>query len=92
MLNAAVPVAPLVIDIPPVSVGLDQLYVVPAGTIPFVPSTGTTGVIGTPLHVEAVKGVPTLIFGLGLTVTTTLKGVPAQLKGAVTKSAVGVTL
>src|SRR5690349_24476487 len=39
--------------IPPVTVGTPQLYVVPAGTIPFVPSTGVT-LNAVPLHTIAI--------------------------------------
>jgi hypothetical protein len=68
-----VPAAPPVI--PPVTVGADQEYVVPAGTIPFVPLDGVA-VNATPLHVVAVIFV---IPGLGLTVTVSVKLDPAQL-------------
>ena len=38
---------------PPVTIGADQLYVVPAGTTPFTPLVGDA-VNNTPLHVVAV--------------------------------------
>jgi len=49
----------------PATDGAGQLYVVPAGTTPFVPLTGFT-VNEFPLHIVAVIFV---ILGLGLTVT-----------------------
>jgi hypothetical protein len=62
-LAAPAPVVPPVS--PPVTIGALQLYVVPAGTIPFVPFTGEL-VNNTPLHVVAVIA---LIAGVGFTVT-----------------------
>ena len=50
---------------PPVTTGTDQLYVVPAGTIPLVPSVGVE-VNNTPLHVVALIA---LMLTPGLTVT-----------------------
>jgi hypothetical protein len=50
---------------PPVTPGAAQLYVVPAGTVPLVMSTGVT-VNPTVLHVVLVMFV---IAGVGLTVT-----------------------
>ena len=60
--------------IPPVTVGALQVYVVPAGTTPFVPSTGVA-VNEMPLHTAAVIAV---IEGFGLTVTVTVNVLPAQ--------------
>ena len=54
ILDAAEPVAPPVI--PPVTVGADQLYVVPVGTTPFVTLTGVD-VNATPLHTVFVIAV-----------------------------------
>jgi hypothetical protein len=72
MLEAFVPAVPPVI--PPVTVGADQLYVVPEGTIS-VPFVGVT-VNPVPLHVVAV------LFAMpdcGLTVTVTVKFEPVQV-------------
>ena len=73
MLAAFVPRTPPIR--PPVTVGAAQLYVVPDGTMPLVPSTG-----------DAVKPVPpqvvevmAVMAGLGLTVTVTVKVDPVQL-------------
>jgi hypothetical protein len=60
---------------PPVTVGSSQLYVVPAGTIPFVTLNGDD-VKAIPLQTVAVIGV---IEGLGLTIIVTVKIVPTQL-------------
>ena len=68
----------MVADNPPVKpapVGADQLYVVPAGTVPFVPFTGVT-VKPIPLQVVAVIAV---ITATGFTVTVTVNGVPVQV-------------
>ena len=70
------PAAPPVI--PPVTTGADQLYVVPAGTIPLAPSTGDT-VNAVPVHAAPVIGV---IVGFGFNVTVTVNAVPEQLPGA----------
>ena len=70
--------AALVADNPPVKpvpVGTDQLYVVPDGTVPFIPFTGAT-VKPAPLQVVAVIGV---ITATGFTVTVTVNGAPVQL-------------
>ena len=64
LINAApLPVVPPVN--PPVTVGALQLYVVPAGTIPFVPFAGDE-LNNTPLHVVALIA---LITAVGFTVT-----------------------
>lgn len=65
-----VPAAPPVI--PPVTTGTPQLYVVPAGTIPFTTFTGVEEK-GNPLHMVLVM---LLIEGVGLTVTVTVKVAP----------------
>ena len=66
-------------DVPPVKLpvidGADQLYVVPAGTIPLVTFVGVT-VNVTPLHVIVLIAV---IAGVGLIVTVTLNTKPVQL-------------
>ena len=69
--------------IPPVTDGADQLYVVPAGTMPSVPSTGETL---NAVPVQAAAAI-TLIAGFGFTVTVTVKVEPEQPPGAT-----GVTL
>jgi hypothetical protein len=84
MLAALLPAAPPVT--PPVTTGAAQLYVVPAGTTPLVPSTGVT-LKPDSLHAVAVIGV---IVGLGLTVTVTVKSAPTQLPS--TTDEVGVTV
>jgi hypothetical protein len=84
MLAAPEPVAPPVI--PPVTTGSPQLYVVPVGTSPLVASIGVT-VNPVPLHVSPVMS---LIAGLGLTVTVTVKVEPTQLPSA--GGDVGVTV
>ena len=58
------PIAPPVI--PPVTIGAAQLYVVPAGITPLVPSVGVT-LKNTPLQAVAVIAV-TAAFGLIVTV------------------------
>ena len=60
---------------PPVTIGTDQLYVVPAGTTPLVPLTGVV-VNSIPLHVVADIE---LIVAFGLTVTVNWKVAPVQL-------------
>ena len=60
---------------PPVTVGALQLYVVPAGTTPFVPFAGVA-VNAVPLHTVAVIA---FIDGFGLTVTVTVNVLPVQL-------------
>ena len=65
------PITPPVI--PPVTVGADQLYNVPAGTIPFVAFVGDT-VNNTPLQETAVIAV---IADTGVTLTVTVKLAPA---------------
>ena len=72
--------------IPPVTTGASQLYVVPAGTTPLVPSAGATAKFP-PLQIIAVIA---LIAGLGLTVIIRVNGVPAQLPNA--PEVVGVTV
>ena len=61
--------------IPPVTDGVDQLYVVPAGTVPFVPFTGVT--LNTIPVVTIV--LISVIAATGLTFTVTVNDVPAQL-------------
>lgn len=60
--------------IPPEIAGADQLYVVPDGTRPFVPSTGTS-VNVPPLQIVAVIAD---IEGFGLMVTITLNVAPVH--------------
>ena len=81
ILVALVPVTPPVI--PPNTLGADQLYKVPAGTIPLVLLVGVT-VNVTPLHVTVVIAVITAV-GFKVTVTVKLAFTP-QL------SVVGVTV
>ena len=59
---------------PPVTLGADQPYNVPAGTMPFVTSTGVI-VNNTPLQVTPVMAV---IVADGLTVTVTVNALPGQ--------------
>ena len=73
MIAAFVPVTPPVN--PPVTAGADQLYNVPEGTIPFIPSVGVT-VNVTPLQVTPVIAA---IDTLGFTVTVTVNVAPVQL-------------
>ena len=73
ILVAAVPEAPPVN--PPVTVGADQLYVVLAGTTPFVVFTGVE-LKATPLQTVFVIAV---MAGFGFTVTVNVNDVPAQL-------------
>ncbi len=63
---------------PPVTTGAAQVYVVPAGTTPFVPSEGVT-VKPVPVHTDSVIAVTA---GLGLTVTVTVNVAPVQLPRA----------
>ena len=72
MLVALVPVVPPVI--PPVTLGADQLYKVPAGTIPLVRLVGVTLKI-TPLQVTVVIAVITAV---GFKVTVTVNKVPVH--------------
>jgi hypothetical protein len=72
MFAAFVPEAAPVI---PATTGADQEYVVEAGTIPLVVFTGDTEKAD-PLQTVADMAV---MAGVGLTVTVTLKGLPAQL-------------
>jgi len=60
---------------PPLTVGADQLYVVPAGTTPFVVFTGVE-LKATPLQTVLVIAV---IAGDGFTVTVRVNGVPAHV-------------
>ena len=69
------PVADAPPVIPPVIAGTDQLYVVPAGTIPLVKLVGVA-VKATPLHAVAVIA---LMTALGFTVTVTANTAPVQL-------------
>lgn len=61
--------------IPPVTSGTAQLYVVPAGTVPFNPLTGAIS-NAWPLHSAVVIG---RIEGPGLIVTDTVNEGPAQV-------------
>ncbi len=61
--------------IPPVTVGADQLYKVPSGTIPLVLLAGLT-VNNTPLQLTVVIAVITAV---GLMVTVTVNVAPVQL-------------
>ncbi len=72
ILAALVPLAPPVI--PPVTPGADQLYVVPAGTMPFVPLTGDT-VNNTPVQLTVVIAV---IATTGLIVTVAVNELPVH--------------
>ncbi len=60
---------------PPVTTGTDQLYSVPAGTMPFVILVGVNAK-EVPLQIVAVIG---LIVAKGLTVTVILKTAPLQM-------------
>jgi len=67
----------LVPDNPPVNplpVGTDQLYVVPDGTVPFVPLEGVV-VNNVPLHTVVLIAVT---LACGFTVTVTLNTAPVQ--------------
>ena len=70
ILTVPVPVPPPVI--PPVTVGADQLYNVPAGTIPLVILVGVT-VNVTPVHVTVVIAVTA---ATGFNVIVTVNAVP----------------
>ena len=59
----------------PVPVGADHLYNVPAGMIPFVPSTGVTLKL-TPLQVVTL--IPEMV-AVGLIFTDTVNVAPAQI-------------
>ena len=59
----------------PVTAGTDQLYNVPAGTIPLVVLVGVK-VNEAPLQIVAVRA---LITARGLTVTVTVKAAPLQV-------------
>ena len=61
--------------IPPVTPGTDQLYKVPAGTIPFVILVGVT-LNATPLQLTVLIAVITAV---GLIVTVTVNAAPVQL-------------
>jgi hypothetical protein len=73
MLVLLLPLAPPVI--PPDTVGTDQLYKVPTGTVPLVVCAGVIW-NNTPSQVTAVIAV---IDGRGFTVITTVKLLPIQL-------------
>ena len=73
ILAAPLPVPPPVIL--PVTLGALHAYVVPAGTMPFVPFTGVT-LKNNPLHVVFVIA---LIEAFAFTVTVTVNGAPVQL-------------
>jgi hypothetical protein len=72
ILEAPLPAAP---PVKPVPAGADQVYVVPAGTMPLVIFTGDM-VKPTPLHTAEFIGV---IAGLGFTNIITEKSAPLQL-------------
>jgi hypothetical protein len=73
MFAAPLPATPP--EMPPDTEGADHEYVVPAGTMPSVPSTGV--VVKVPsLQITAVR---LDIVALGLTVMVTVNGVPVQL-------------
>ena len=80
ILAALLPVPPPVI--PPVTLGALQLYVVPDGTIPFVPLVGVT-LKNTPSQLIAVIAV---IAEVGFTVTVKVNGafVPHKVDAGVT--------
>jgi hypothetical protein len=73
MFAAPVPAAPPVM--PPVTTGVPHVYVVPAGTMPFVPSTGAT-VKELPLQMVEVI---VLITGMVTTVTVTVNVLPVHV-------------
>jgi len=73
MFTAPLPAAPPVN--PPDTEGADHEYVVPAGTVPSVPSSGVV-VNVPPLQITAAR---LEIVAFGLTVMVTLNGVPVQL-------------
>ena len=60
---------------PPETVGVAQLYVVPAGTIPFVTFAGVEVKVP-PLQIELVMGV---IAGTGFTVAITVNVAPEHV-------------
>ncbi len=60
---------------PPVTVGADQLYNVPVGTMPFVPFVGVA-VKSTPLQLTVVIAVTTAV---GFTLMVTVNVEPLQL-------------
>jgi hypothetical protein len=60
---------------PGVMVGIGQLYVVPAGTVPFGPLTGVT-LNPVPLHTDVGMSV---IAAFGFTVTVNVNELPAQV-------------
>lgn len=70
-----VPLPPDPPVIPPVITGAPQLYVILAGTMPFVPFKGVE-VNVSPEHIVAVM---LEIAGIGLTVTVTVNVAPVQL-------------
>jgi hypothetical protein len=70
----------------PVPVGALHVYVVPAGTTPFVASVGVTVNI-TPLQVTVVIGV-TVAFGFTVTVTVNAAPVQAPVVGVTVYTAV----
>src|SRR5512133_2945459 len=72
MLVVAVPAAP---PVKPAPAGTGQVYVVPAGTTPSVPSAGVR-LNEPPLQIVAVSG---LIAGAGLMVTVTVNVLPVQV-------------
>ena len=72
MLATFVAVAP---PVKPIPVGNDQLYKVPAGTIPFVTFVGDT-VNNVPLQVVLVNA---LMVAIGLMVTVNVNAAPEQV-------------
>ena len=72
-----IPFTAVVCEAPPVKptpVGADQVYSVPAGTIPFSP---LVGVIEKPIPLQVIP-VMVLIYAVGLMVTVTVNGAPMQ--------------
>ena len=73
IVDALVPDKPPVM--PPVTIGVDQLYKVPDGIIPLVPSVGVMLKLD-PLQITAVNA---LTLAFGLIDTDTVKVEPVQL-------------
>lgn len=71
MFDDPLPLAP---PVKPVPAGTAQLYVVPAGTVPFTPSTGVRENVP-PLQIAAFMEV---ITGEGFKVMVTVKVAPSQ--------------
>ena len=83
MFNGLVRLPPIVAEFvalappvnPPVTIGIDHVYNVPAGTIPLVPLVGVT-LKATPLQLTVVIAVITAV---GLIVTVNWNDAPVQL-------------